>query len=48
MGESVKIDLRGIRYEDMDWIQLAQHRVLWLVLNDHGNDISGSINAGMS
>jgi hypothetical protein len=45
LKENIKIDLREIRCEDVDWIQLAQDRVQFLVLNEHGHEISGSVKA---
>jgi hypothetical protein len=32
--ENIKIDLREIGWDDMDWIDLAQDRVEWKVLLD--------------
>jgi hypothetical protein len=39
--ENIKMDLREIGWNDMDWIDLAQDRDQWTVMN--GNEPSGSI-----
>lgn len=28
--DNIKVDLKGKRYEDPDWIHLAQDKILWL------------------
>jgi hypothetical protein len=42
---NIKTDLKEIRYEDTDWIQLAQYSVM-ADSCEHGNEISGSIKSG--
>jgi hypothetical protein len=32
MGDNIKMDLRGIRWGGMNWIDLAQDRGKWRVL----------------
>jgi hypothetical protein len=29
MKDNIKIDLKGMGWEDVDWIYLAQYRVQW-------------------
>jgi hypothetical protein len=41
---NIKMDLIETGYEGMDWIQLAQHRVVGSC--EHGNAHSASINSG--
>ena len=38
--------LQEIRWEDMDWIYVAQDRDSWLAVLEPGNETSGPINAG--
>jgi hypothetical protein len=40
--DNIKMDLREIGLDGMDWIDLAQDRDQWMAL-EHGNDPSGSI-----
>jgi hypothetical protein len=39
---SIKMDIREIRWDGMDWIDLAQNRDQWRAL-ERGNELSGSI-----
>jgi hypothetical protein len=32
--DNIKVDLKGKRYEDADWIHLAQDMVLWFFLTN--------------
>jgi hypothetical protein len=32
MGDNIKMDLRKMRWDDMDWIHLALDRDLWMAL----------------
>jgi hypothetical protein len=40
---NIKMDLREIGMDGTNWIQLAQDRVRWRALCEHGNEPSGSI-----
>jgi len=39
---NIRMDLREVEWEGVDWIHLAQDRDQWWVL-EHGNEPSGSI-----
>jgi hypothetical protein len=39
----IRIDLREIGWDGMDWIDLAQDRDQWRAPCEHGNEPSGSI-----
>jgi hypothetical protein len=39
--DNIKIDLREIGWDSMDWIDLAQDRDQWRALLKHGNGLSG-------
>jgi hypothetical protein len=41
--DNIKMDLRQIRINVANWIQLAQDRVQWRAFCEHGNETSGSI-----
>jgi hypothetical protein len=45
---NIKMDLREIRIDEANWIQLAQDRVQWGGLCEHGNEPSGSIRKQLS
>jgi hypothetical protein len=32
MGENINIDLKEMKFKDVDWIHLAQYNVQWLAL----------------
>jgi hypothetical protein len=40
---NIKMDLREIGWDDMDWIDLDQNRDQWKGSCEHGNEPSGSI-----
>jgi hypothetical protein len=40
---NIKMDLREIGWDCMDWIDLARNRDQWMALCEHGNETSGSI-----
>jgi hypothetical protein len=40
---NIKMDLREIGWDGMDWIHLAQDRDQWRALVNNGNEPSGSI-----
>ncbi|PNF15431.1 hypothetical protein B7P43_G18451 [Cryptotermes secundus] len=40
--DNIKMDLREIGWDGIDWIDLAQDRDQWRA-RDHGNESSGSI-----
>jgi hypothetical protein len=40
---SIKMDLKEIGWDGMDWIDLAQDVDHWRALGKHGNEPSGSI-----
>jgi hypothetical protein len=40
---NIKIDLRPIGWDGVDWIDLAQDRDQWRALCEHGDEPSGSI-----
>jgi hypothetical protein len=41
--DNIKIDLREIEWDGMDWFDLAQDRGQWDGPCEHGNEPSGSI-----
>jgi hypothetical protein len=41
--EDIKMDLREIGWDDMDWIYMAQDRDRWGGCCEHGNDSLVSI-----
>jgi hypothetical protein len=41
--DNVKMDLREIELDGMDWINLAQGMDQWRALCEHGNELLGSI-----
>jgi hypothetical protein len=41
--DNIKMDLREIGWDSMDWIDLAQNRNQWRALVNNGNQHSGSI-----
>jgi hypothetical protein len=41
--DNIKIDLREIGWDGMDWIDLVQNRDHWGGLCEHGNESSGSL-----
>jgi hypothetical protein len=40
---NIKMDIREIGWDGMDWIDLAQNRVQWRGSCEHDNEPSGSI-----
>jgi hypothetical protein len=38
--DNIKMDLREIRWDDVDWIDMTQDRDQW---SEHGIELSGSI-----
>jgi hypothetical protein len=46
MARKTWMDLNEIGKESVDWIHVAQDRVQWRVLYEHGNKTSGSIKGG--
>jgi hypothetical protein len=42
MGDIIRMDLKEIVWEVVDWIQLAQDRDLWQTV-EHSNEPFGSI-----
>jgi hypothetical protein len=41
--DNIKMDLREIEWDGMDWIELAQDRDQWRALVKHGDEPSGSL-----
>jgi hypothetical protein len=41
--DNIKMALREIGWDGIDWIDLAQDRDQWRTLFEHGNEPSGSI-----
>jgi hypothetical protein len=41
--DNIKIDLRKVRWDGMDWIELAQNRDQWRAYCEHGDEPSGSL-----
>jgi hypothetical protein len=41
--DNIKLDLREIGIDGVNWIQLAQDRVQWRAFVEHGNEPLGSI-----
>jgi hypothetical protein len=41
--DNIKIDLREIGWDGMDWIDLDQDRDQWRALGKHDNEPTGSI-----
>jgi hypothetical protein len=41
--DNIKMDLREISWDGMDWVDLAQDRDQWRALFEYGNESSGSI-----
>jgi len=44
--DNIRLDLREIMWEGVDWIHLAQNRGHWWGPCEHGNDPSGSVKSG--
>jgi hypothetical protein len=44
--DNIKIDLREVGWEDVDWIDLAQDRDRWRGSCVYGDEPSGSIKCG--
>jgi hypothetical protein len=38
--DNIRMDLRDIDWEALDWVHLAQDRDQWWVLGEHGNEPS--------
>jgi hypothetical protein len=45
-ADNTNIDLKEVRFEVMNWIELAQDRDRWWALVNFGNESSSSYNAG--
>jgi hypothetical protein len=41
--DNIKMNLREIESDGMDWVDVAEDRDQWRALNEHGNEPSGSI-----
>jgi hypothetical protein len=41
--DNIRMDLKEIGWEGVDWLHLAQDRDQWLAVGEHGNEPSGSI-----
>jgi hypothetical protein len=44
--DNIRIVLREIGWEGVDWIHLAKDRYQWRALREHGNELSVSIRGG--
>jgi hypothetical protein len=44
--DKVKMYIKDLEWEGVDWIHLAQDRGHWRALCEHGNEPSGSIKCG--
>jgi hypothetical protein len=41
--DNIKMDLRDIGWDGMDWIDLAHNRDKWRALSEHGDELSGPL-----
>jgi hypothetical protein len=46
MGENIKVNLKNMGWEGVDWIHLAQDRDRCRALVEHSNELLGSIKGG--
>jgi hypothetical protein len=46
--DNIKMDLREVGCGCVDWMELSQDRDRWRAICEYGDEISGSINAGIS